>query len=53
MNMCSNFVEEMGEEELYAIYRRDLNDDNALEKALCKGSGTFGECNKDKHRPEL
>jgi len=44
--MCSSFVEELGEEELYEIYRRDPSDGKALEKALCKGSGIFGECIK-------
>lgn len=53
MNMCSSFVEEIGEEDLYATYRRDLSDVTALEKALCKGSGIFGECNKIQQRPEL
>jgi len=44
--MCSSFVEELGEEELYDIYRRDPSDMKAFENALCKGSGIFGECSK-------
>jgi len=48
--MCSSFVEELGEEELYGIYRRDPSDIKAFEKALCKGSGIFGECSKAEQR---
>lgn len=52
--MCSSFVEELGEEELYSIYRQDPSDDKALEKALCKGRGILGECNKvQEQRQEL
>lgn len=50
MNMCSSFVEELGEEEIYEIYRRDPSDSKAFEKALCKGSGIFGTCSKVQER---
>jgi len=46
MEVCSSFVEELSEEEIYEIYRRDPSDSKALEKALCKGSGVFGKCSK-------
>lgn len=45
--MCSSFVEELGEVELYDIYRRDPSDIKAFEKYLCRGSGIFGECNRE------
>jgi len=37
MNLCSSFVEELGEEEIY--------ESKVLEKSLCKGSSIFGVCN--------
>ena len=46
MEVCSSFVEELSEEEIYEIYRRDPSDSKALEKALCRGSGVFGTCSK-------
>jgi len=45
MNLCSSFAEELGEEEIYEIYRQDPDDSKVLEKSLCKGSGIFGICN--------
>ena len=55
MNTCSNFVDELGEEQLYEIYRHDPSDIKAFENSLCKGTGIFGECSKkqDKQRQEL
>jgi len=53
MEVCSSFIEEMGEEEIYKIYRRGPDDSKALEKALCKGSGIFGKCNKVQQKTEL
>lgn len=50
MNMCSSFVEELGEEQLYEIYRQDPSDNKAFEKSLCKGNGIFGECVKKQER---
>jgi len=50
MNICSSFVEELGEEKLYDIYRRDPSDSKLLEEFLCKGSGIFGECTKAKEQ---
>jgi len=50
MNMCSSFVEELGEEQLYEIYRHNPSDDKAFEKSLCKSNGIFGECIKKQER---
>jgi len=46
MNVCSSFVEELGEEGIYEVYRHDPDDSSALEKALCKGTGIFSKCSK-------
>ena len=55
MEICSSFVEELSEEEIYEIYRRDPGDSKALEMALCKGSGVFGKCSKvqDQQKSDL
>jgi len=53
--MCSNFVDELGEEQLYEIYRQDPSDSKAFEKSLCRGTGIFGDCSTkdEQQRQEL
>ena len=55
MNMCSSFVDELGEEQLYEIYRQDPSDNKVFEKSLCRGNGIFGDCSKkqEQQRQEL
>jgi len=50
MDMCTSFVDNLGEEQLYEIYRQDPSDDKVFEKSLCKGNGIFGDCNRKQER---
>ncbi|XP_060084966.1 marginal zone B- and B1-cell-specific protein-like [Ylistrum balloti] len=44
--MCSMYVGEIGEEEIYEAYLKEKD----LDKFLCRGKGLLGECSKSKKR---
>jgi len=44
MEVCNRFVEELGDEGVYAIYHRDPSKKRVLEDALCYGDGIFSDC---------
>jgi len=45
--MCASFVEELGEDGVYSLYKKDVNNVQVLEDQLCHGSGILGACNKN------
>lgn len=52
-DMCGQFVEELGEDEIYAEW---LNSDREIERfktAMCSGAGIRDQCKAIKKREEL
>lgn len=52
LRVCTKFVDEIGEDELYAGYRRKPESRREFENFLCRGTGVFGDC-KDKKRTNM
>jgi len=46
--MCLGFIEELGEEDIYELYRDSTTNLKTFENHLCRGKGLLGECNKQK-----
>lgn len=47
--MCSNYIGELGEEEVYDAYRED----ETLVNTLCYDKGMFGLCSDQNKKDEL
>ncbi|CAD5124402.1 DgyrCDS12687 [Dimorphilus gyrociliatus] len=46
--MCNRFVDEMGEVEIYKIWKKDPKSLKKLQKEMCYGSGIRGHCKQGK-----
>jgi len=47
-NVCTKFIDEIGEEDIYAAYSKNPGSRREFENFLCRRTGVFGNCSNTK-----